>query len=234
MTPKGMPWSGPRYLPAAISVAFRLVERQVPGQGDHAPEPRIEAVHAREVDARQALGGERAGLDPVRQRGDGRESDVLVACGSGPAALGGRTGRSRGRADARDHRVPERRRRERLLEGELAGTGPPLHGRGQRARPARGDLRLLGRRVLDASEFLGFGDGRGSDLGPRAAPSRTRAAARAGRRSAGGSGLLTGTARLAAAAPTTPAVARTRNFRRDSRMDLPPLLGVILCRRSRS
>src|SRR4029450_11493725 len=92
LTPKGMPWRGPRYLPAAISASARfacsnarsrvsvMVERGFvwggAGEGEYREDLVVEAVAAIEVDLRQPLRRQRARLDPARLDGDRREGDV--------------------------------------------------------------------------------------------------------------------------------------------------------------
>ena len=71
-TPYGMPCSGPRYFPAAISrsACLRLRERDVARERDDRTQLGVVALDAVEVDLRQALRRELARLDPARELRD--------------------------------------------------------------------------------------------------------------------------------------------------------------------
>ncbi len=118
-TPYGMPCSGPRYLPAAISASacFAPARARRPGERDDGAQLRIEPLDPLEIDVRQPLG---------RQRLASRSS--ARACVTGAKAMSAsfdgqrhrrrrdfaRTGRAPGPFVAPVmHRIPARRRRER-------------------------------------------------------------------------------------------------------------------------
>ena len=116
-TPYGMPCSGPRYFPAAISASacFACASAasfvSVMTQRSFGSNCSIRC----EIDVRQALGGERLLLDPARQLRHRRKRDVGVARRAAePASLvaAHEVIARRARALAREHRVPTRRRRD--------------------------------------------------------------------------------------------------------------------------
>ena len=150
-TPYGMPCSGPRYFPAAISASacLRLRERDVPRERDDAAQLRIELLDPVQVDVRQALGGERLPLDPARQPRHRREGDVGVArrAAAPRRSRCARTRRAPGPScSPREHRIPARRGRDvrlrarpcaarravRAAAPSTAASSPPP----SRARPA--------------------------------------------------------------------------------------------------
>ena len=164
--------------------ASGLLERELRGRRDDAAQLRIEALHAREVDLREPLGGQRPGLDPARLLPDRGKRDVLVVRGKrrrlavgADEAVAGRSGGNPG-----DQRVPAGRGGERRLELDLARPGAPLHRRRHGALPVARDLILFRRREVDADELLRLGDRRGVHRG-----SHRRSGPEGRRRPGGGS-----------------------------------------------
>ena len=185
LPPQGMPCSGPRYLPAAISRSaclacasarsrVRVMTQRSLGS------KRCEAV---EVDVGEALGGELAGLDPARELRDGGEGDVVVVGGqrAGRRACV-RTKRSRaGRGGLPgQHGIPPRGGRERRVQRDFARAGAALVERGHRLAPVAGGRSALGGRQCDtARAFRLRRRWRRRPPGRRAARCRRRAARRA-------------------------------------------------------
>ena len=64
-----------------------LRQGQVAGERDDAAQLGVEALDAVQIDAREALGGELARLDPARELGQRREGDVRI--GGGQRVRGG-------------------------------------------------------------------------------------------------------------------------------------------------
>ncbi len=186
----------------------------------------VEAGEPVEVDARQPLGGQRPRLDPARQRGDRRERDVLVLlrqrAGVAPRS---RTKRSREGPGATPGIIGFQSvaGASVRLERDLARPRAPLHRRSHRAPPVARDLRLLASAVNSTrTSFSASATVAGEISGPTGA-----AVPNAGGVPSTGVGVGSGAAvaRLAAAAPTTPAAVRARNFRRDCDMAVSPLGG---------
>ena len=213
LTPHGMPCSGPRYFPAAISASarLRLLERELGRERDDALELRVEAPQPVEVDPRQPLGGERLRLDPAREGRDGREGDVLVprrAAGR-ERPCSARSGRARGPPSGRAARGSSARRARG--DGSSAtffgpvrrSIVPAIASRQLPAACARSFGESVTRTSFSASAIV-------ADVisGPTAARSRTRAAFRR-RASAGGGGVW-------ASAPAPDGEAARRRRRRRS------------------
>ena len=145
----------------------RLAEGQVAREGDDGVDPRLEPLEALQVDPRQALGRERAGLDPAREVAHAGEGDVLVASGQGRDGAGAADESiARGPdAHARQGRVPAAGGREGRIQRDPAGPRAPLVQGRHRDLPVARRLRALGRGVVDLDELLRLRDGPGRDLG---------------------------------------------------------------------
>jgi len=127
-----MPWSGPRFFPAAIS-SSAFFAWAIASEGDDAAELGIELLDAAKVNLREALGGELALLDPAGELRDGGEGDVgfvggqRAGIGFGADELialraGGLPG---------ENGTVTRERREHGFEDDGAGTGAALVDRGK-------------------------------------------------------------------------------------------------------
>ena len=168
LPPQGMPCSGPRYLPAAISRSACLAwrERQVRRQGDDAAQFRIKGRDALQIDAGQAFRGELTRLQPARQLPHRREGDGRVRgrqrtriARAAHEALARRQCRV-----ARQHGIPGRVGREFRIELDAAWTGASFVQRRHAAAPVTHRLRALRGRELHLHELLGGREGCGSDL----------------------------------------------------------------------
>ena len=143
LTPHGMPCSGPRYLPAAISASacFACASAESRVSVMIAAQLRIEALDAIEIDLRQPLGGELCALDPARELRDRREGDVGVARRAAGrdrsrcARSGRASGRGAGPASTGFQRVAGA---SVGLERDLARARPGARAAAPSTAPARG------------------------------------------------------------------------------------------------
>ena len=142
-TPYGMPCSGPRYLPAAISrsAARACREREVGRERDDRAELRVEPLDPLEIDVRQSLRRQLLRLDPARELRDGREGDVGVARRERHV---GRRSSARIDRPSGDLRARVRRRPGvQVVAGASVSSSASLRGPVRRSNSAASDVRQL-------------------------------------------------------------------------------------------
>ena len=172
LAPQGMPCSGPRYLPAAISASARRAcgEREVAGERDDAPELRVEALEPLEVDAREPLGRQLARLDPARQR----RRRARTRCPRRAPAAAPRRRCDAHEAVARGPTVDARGGAGfHCVAGASVRSSATLRGPVRRSYSGAIDCRQLPAAcarsagvIVHLHQLLRLGEGRGRDLGP--------------------------------------------------------------------
>ena len=127
-----------------------LLHREIGGQRDHAAQLGIVLAQALQINSGQPLGGDLALLNPAGELHDRGEGDVFVIRGqrAGIGLADDEATLRRAGLGAGDQRVPQRGRRERVVQFGLVRPDAHLVERRHRHAPVAGALRQLLLRVL--------------------------------------------------------------------------------------
>ena len=170
LAPQGMPCSGPRYLPAAISssACLCLLQRRVAGQRDDAAQLGIVFLQACQIDVGQPLRGKLAALDPARELGDAGEGDVFVIRRQCPGIGAAENEFAAGRQLLRawEYRVPAGPRGDLLGIGTLCGPTRRSYSAAIEHAPIVRALGQFFRLELHLHQLLCLSEGVGGDLRP--------------------------------------------------------------------
>ena len=196
-TPNGMPCSGPRYLPAAISASAFLACASASSfvsvmmQRSFGSNCSIRL----QIDVRQALGGELLLLDPARQLRHRRKRDVGVARRQRTGSLLLRTNVSRAGPELSPASTGFQRVAGAMCGSSATFRGPdaPFEKRRHRLPPARRRHLAFGGAHRHLRELFRFGEGgrRHRRARRRRRAERRRRARRRRRRGHAGALLLT-------------------------------------------
>jgi hypothetical protein len=189
LAPQGIPCSGPRYLPAAISwSAWRACSSaQFARQRDDAAQFGIESLQPVEINLREPPRGQFALLNPARQPGHWRERDLLIIFRKGSAvdAATEEAVAIRACRVAGQDRVPTGPGRQGRFQSDLARTRPAFIQRTHGNAPVARRERAVRCPQIHLDQLPGFRKSGWRDLGThgrRGAERRRRACGKLARR----------------------------------------------------